>query len=159
MFRLFNTTHLYTIIKRKAIQVEDIAYKSYRKKHPINASAAQNIGEKLFYLFPIPSPFPCLIKGPSCYSFVVYLPSFILRQTPEKTYTAFAPRRCGLQDFTSHVQLPASLRWHLATSHSCHLTLKNVECPGRRTSPRTAQPPPVPAAPAREGDVSHSIGC
>lgn len=52
------------------------------------------------------------------------------------------PWRCGLQDFTSHVHLPASPRGHLAASHSCALTLQNVRHPGRGTSPRTAQPPP-----------------
>lgn len=53
------------------------------------------------------------------------------------------PWRCGLQDFTSHVHLPASLRWLLATSQSCDLTLQNVgegQAPAQPSHRRASSP-------------------
>lgn len=56
------------------------------------------------------------------------------------------PWRCGLQDLTSHVHLPASLRWLLATSQSCDLTLKNVA-----EGQAPAQPQPAPCQQPLQG--------
>lgn len=104
--------------------------KTIREKHPLNASAAQNTSEKWFQLFPISNPFFQPIKSPSCFSFVVLPFSHVHR----------LPLKSPLQDFTSHIHLPAPLRWHLATSNSCDLTLQNVGHPGRGKNPCTSSP-------------------